>query len=483
MKKITWIILSLLLSVYIGTLIFHQTKELPDGTSYLGEEHWLTEDEISFLYDLTYQKEGEEVYEHEIFNTVFQMIEEAEEFIIIDMFMINDFSDEGRDFPEVSKMFSDKIKAQLEKFPELQVVIITDDINRSYHSHDATYIDHLADYGAEIIYTDLSKLRDPNILYSGIWRMFFQWFGQEGNGWLPNPFGETSPDVTLRSYLALLNIKANHRKAIITEAEGLVLSANAHDSSGFHSNVAIKVTGPIIKDMIEAEHAVAAFSGGDLDAFPNVQQLENHFPPKQRSEERTIRAQILTENKIETSFIAALEKLTRGDEAWLGMFYLSDRTVIGALQEATNRGVEVRIILDPNENAFGSQKIGLPNIPVAKELVDDTNGKVEIKWYLTNEEQYHSKIAYLKGSKESYVTAGSTNFTSRNLDNYNLENNIAVTAPNTSGFIQEIDDYFKRIWNNEDADFTIPHDSKEDVLTPVKYGLYWVQKTLRFTTY
>lgn len=165
------------------------------------------------------------------------------------------------------------------------------------------------------------------------------------------------------------------------------------------------------------------------------------------------------------------------------MFYLSDRTVIGALQEATNRGVEVRIILDPNENAFGSQKIGLPNIPVAKELVDDTNGKVEIKWYLTNEEQYHSKIAYLKGSKESYVTAGSTNFTSRNLDNYNMENNIAVTAPNTSGFIQEIDDYFKRIWNNEDADFTIPHDSKEDVLTPVKYGLYWVQKTLRFTTY
>ena len=119
------------------------------------------------------------------------------------------------------------------------------------------------------------------------------------------------------------------------------------------------------------------------------------------------------------------------------MFYLSDRTVIGALQEATNRGVEVRIILDPNENAFGSQKIGLPNIPVAKELVDDTNGKVEIKWYLTNEEQYHSKIAYLKGSKESYVTAGSTNFTSRNLDNYNLENNIAVTAPNTSGFIQD----------------------------------------------
>ena len=250
--KKRWIGLMIIFAVYISTLIFHQQKTLPEGISYTGEEHLLSEDNIEFLYDLTYQKNGEEVYEHEIFKEAFQMIEEAEDFLIVDMFMVNEFSDESRDFPKLSSIFSEKIKIQLEKHPDLKVIFITDDINRSYNSHEALQIDYLADYGAEIVYTDLSQLRDPNLLYSGVWRMFFQWFGQKGNGWLPNPFGESSPDVTARSYLQLMNIKANHRKTIITENHGLVLSANAHDASSLHSNVAIKVSGPIIKENLIA---------------------------------------------------------------------------------------------------------------------------------------------------------------------------------------------------------------------------------------
>lgn len=40
----------------------------------------------------------------------------------------------------------------------------------------------------------------------------------------------------------------------------------------------------------------------------------------------------------------------------------------------------VRIILDPNQNAFGQQKMGLPNIPVAKELNEMGNKSSQIKW-------------------------------------------------------------------------------------------------------
>ena len=482
-KKTRNVILFLLIILYIGTIFFHQVKELPEDVSYFGGEHLLTEDEITFLYDLTYQKQGGEIHEQEIFDTAFKMIEEAEDFLVIDMFMVNDFSDEARDFPELSSLFIEKIENQLEKHPNLQVVLITDEINRSYNSHEALQIDRLLEDGVEIIYTDLTKLRDSNVLYSGIWRIFFQWFGQEGKGWLPNPFGETSPKVTLRSYLQLLNIKANHRKAIITENHGLVLSANAHDSSAFHSNIAVQVTGPIIKDMIETERAVAKFSGGNLNAFPSEEKLDTYFSQEPSQEERTIRARILTEKQIETDLLRAMDQLEADDEIWIGMFYLSDHTVIAGLLDAAKRGVDVHLILDPNENAFGSEKIGLPNIPVAQGLIDDSAGRIEIKWYQTNEEQYHSKIAYLKGQKESYVTAGSTNFTSRNLDNYNLENNIAVTAPNDSTFIQDINTYFKRLWNNEDATFTVPHNTEEDALTPIKSVLYWIQKLLHFTTY
>jgi len=482
-KKKRWIGLIIIFTIYISTLIFHQQKTLPDGISYKGEEHLLTEDNIEFLYDLTYQKNGEEVYEHEIFNEAFQMIEEAEEFLIVDMFMVNEFSDESRDFPKLSSSFSEKIKAQLEKHPDLKVVFITDDINRSYNSHEALQIDYLADYGAEIVYTDLSQLRDPNLLYSGVWRMFFQWFGQNGTGWLPNPFGETSPDVTARSYLQLMNIKANHRKTIITENHGLVLSANAHDASALHSNVAIKVSGPIIKDMVETERAVVAFSGGDMDAFPTVEEIDSTISTSSDINDDQIVAQIVTEQQIEKSFISAVDHANDGDEIWIGMFYLADREIIEAIESAADRNVTIRLILDPNENAFGSQKAGLPNIPVSSELMTRSDDSIKIRWYNTNKEQYHSKIAYIKGPDESYVTAGSTNFTSRNLDDYNLENNINITAPSNSAFIKDVDAYFNRIWNNEDAEYTTPYDAEKDALTPIKYGIYWIQKTLQFTTY
>lgn len=482
-KKKRWIGLIFILTIYISTLIYHQQKALPEGISYKGDEHLLTEDNVEFLYDLTYQKNGEEVYEHEIFKEAFRMIEEAEEFLIIDMFMVNEFSDESRDFPKLSSIFSEKVKAQLVKHPDLKVIFITDDLNRSYNSHEALQIDYLADYGAEIVYTDLSQLRDPNLLYSGVWRMLFQWFGQEGNGWLPNPFGETSPDVTARSYLQLMNIKANHRKTIITENHGLVLSANAHDASALHSNIAIKVSGPILKDMVETERAVVAFSGGNLDAFPSPEEIDALVQAVPHTEDEPIVAQIVTEQQIEESFLTAVDKAGEEDEIWIGMFYLADRSIIDALKDAAERDVKIRLILDPNENAFGSEKAGLPNIPVASELMAQSDETIEIRWYNTNKEQYHSKIAYIKGENESYVTAGSTNFTSRNLDDYNLENNINITAPSNSEFIKDIDTYFKRIWNNEDAEYTKPYDAEKDVLTPVKYGIYWVQKTLRFTTY
>jgi HKD family nuclease len=482
--KKRWWLLGVLVVTYIMVLIYHQQKPLPEGISFAGDTHLLAEDEIEFLYDLTYQKNGKEIYDHHIFDEVFKTIEQAEEFLIIDMFMVNEFSDESRNFPKLSSTFSQKIHDQMQAHPDLKVVFITDDLNTTYNSHEAKHIDYLAELGAEVIYTDLERLRDPNMLYSGIWRMFFQWFGQEGTGWLPNPMGETSPDVTARSYLQLMNIKANHRKAIVTEDHGLVLSANPHDASGYHSNIGIKVTGPILRDMVESERAVAAFSGGDTNAFPSKEELDALIPTSSNPERTPmIEAQIVTEGKIEKSLMDAFEQTNAGDVIWIGMFYLADRDVVDAIERAADRNVEVRLILDPNENAFGSEKIGLPNIPVAKELLEGSNQNITIRWYNTNKEQYHSKIAYFNLGEKSHVIAGSTNFTSRNLDDYNLENNISIHAPSDSDFIQDIDNYFKRLWHNKDGEFTVNYEKHEDGLTPIKYGIYWIQKTLGFTTY
>lgn len=477
MKKRYVIFISLLL-VYVSVIAYHQSKPVPEGVSYSGEMHTLAEGDLSFVYDLTYQKDDKEIYEQNIFDEVYTLIENAEEFLIVDMFMINESSDESREFPSLSAEFSGKIAQKMEDNPDLDVIIITDDVNTTYGSHEAEHIEPLADLGAEVIYTDLTELRDPNLLYSGIWRMFFQWFGQSGTGWLPNALGSSSPDVTFRSYLKLFNLKANHRKAVISENSGMYLSANPHDASGFHSNIAFRVQGAILGDMIEAEKAVAAFSGGDVSIFPTKISA-----PEKTTDDGPIQGQVVTEKEIEYAIIDALNQATEQDNVWIGMFYLSDRHIIEAIEHAADRGVNVRLILDPNKNAFGQEKIGLPNIPVASELLERDDNNIQVRWYNVNKEQYHSKIIYVQGGEESQVIGGSMNFTSRNMDDYNLENNLNVIAPTDSEFIENVDDYFIRIWQNDDAEYTVDYDTYADSLSKARYAIYLFQKTFRMTTY
>ena len=66
--------------------------------------------------------------------------------------------------------------------------------------------------GVNVIVTDLVKLRDSNPIYSAVWRSFIRWFGNSAEGgWLPHPFSDAEEQVTARSYLTMVNFKANHR--------------------------------------------------------------------------------------------------------------------------------------------------------------------------------------------------------------------------------------------------------------------------------
>ena len=85
----------------------------------------------------------------------------------------------------------------------------------------------------QVVETRLSQLRDSNPVWSGLWRLCCQWAGNSSyGGWLPNPVGPG--DVSLRTWLRLLNFKANHRKTLVADAPegwvGLVTSGNPHDA-------------------------------------------------------------------------------------------------------------------------------------------------------------------------------------------------------------------------------------------------------------
>ncbi|MNI96768.1 hypothetical protein D3C73_1552900 [compost metagenome] len=88
-----------------------------------------------------------------------------------------------------------------------------------------------------------------------------------------------------------------------------------------------------------------------------------------------------------------------------------------------------------------------------------------------------------KASGSSIVLGGSTNFTARNLDDYNLENDLWVAVPQDQPLYTEISGYFNRLWNNEGAEYSLPLEEYQGDVTYLKYIIFRIQISLGFTTF
>ncbi|MEO8084855.1 MAG: hypothetical protein ABI780_13610, partial [Ardenticatenales bacterium] len=207
-----------------------------------------------------------------IFDAVFALIDGAKQGVLVDMFLYNRW--QGA-IPErtraVTEQLTEHLVAKKRAAPDVDVVLITDPINTVYGSVPSPDLDALRAAGALVIVTDLARLPDSNPLWSGPWRAFVQPFGRRGRGWLPNPFAPAGPDVTARAWLELLNFKANHRKVVVADTPdgpaAIVTSANPHDGSSAHGNVALRVRGAVVGSIVASERAVAAMSGTTLPAL------------------------------------------------------------------------------------------------------------------------------------------------------------------------------------------------------------------------
>ncbi len=465
--------------IYIITLVYHQVKELPSELNYESSEYSLFDEETQLLSDITINSEGDEpIREHEIFDAFNNVIQNAEKFIVLDMFMFTDLGAAKDDYPPISKDLELVISDQMEKYPALDVWIITDPINTSYGSHEASRIEALEEQGAHVIYANLDPLRDPIPIYTSFYRMFLQWFGESGGQWFPNYFGSQEPDISLGSYFKTFNIKSNHRKALITENEGIYSSANAHDASAYHSNIGVRVRGTILEAMLEAERRVVSYSGGNVENFPSPDQLKI----EERPEEEELIAKVVTDGTVFEEALKIIEDSKEGEEIWLGMYLFSEADIIEAMENAADRGVLVRIILDPNQTSFGKEKPGIPNIAVTHSMNISERENLEVRWYNVDKGQYHSKILFLKGN-ESKVLLGSINYSRRSLGKYSLQNNMFIRGPGETEFMQEVSSYFERLWNNPDHKYTLDYGEYQDSLSWFRRLLFRIQKTLWLTTF
>lgn len=471
MKKKTILLILMLLLFFIPfsmILFLYLIRKRPAGTNVKSQVYHTNQ--VDFLYDQTYlDEEGQLGQEQEIFSEVYQLIEEAEEFILLDFFLFHDAYDPRLDFPALSRDLTQVLVAKKEAYPELPVIFISDPVNGFYGAYESNLQKELKKAGIIYVETDLKALAPSNPFWSAYYYAYLYRLPESGRYYLPNVMDLAGQKVGLRHYFRLFNFTANHRKVAVSEKAGIVTSANPHDASAHNSNIAFQVAGPVLSDLLESELAVLRFSADSETAG----LLEDWVEKLARQEDDGLyEVQLLTEQRVKEAVLDLIEKAEEGDRLSLAMFYLGDRSVIEGLKDAARRGVRVRLILDINQEAFGRQKIGIPNRMVAHEMIR-SDAPVEIRWAESHGEQFHTKMLICQSDTRQCVIGGSSNFTKKNLDNYNLETDLGVSGPRESGLMQEIDDYFERLWHNKDGTFTADYEeyAEESLWKDVLYRI------------
>jgi phosphatidylserine/phosphatidylglycerophosphate/cardiolipin synthase-like enzyme len=316
-------------------------------------------------------------------------------------------------------------------------------------------------------------------MYSALWRLGFKWWLTPRNGGtLPNPLDGTSEPVSLGAYARLLNFKANHRKLAITRdaagrLRGIVGSANPHDASSAHSNVALEASGPALQPLLDSELALARLSGWQGEMPPPLATPD----ARAAAGDTTSRLASLTEGAILAALLERFRAAGRGSSIDVAMFYLTQRDVIEALVAAARRGATVRVLLDPNKDAFGYEKSGLPNRPMVSELLAASDGAVRVRWYRTHGEQFHVKIVIVRDEIRMWMTLGSANLTRRNLMDYNLEANLAVETPVEGALAREVQQWFDVLWNNR-AQQGIEYTADAETYADPSQGRFWLYRLM-----
>jgi phosphatidylserine/phosphatidylglycerophosphate/cardiolipin synthase-like enzyme len=473
------------------TALWNTFKPLPDGVSIRGTIVETPLNQLQFLNDVTGADVfGTPVVRQQIFDSVIALTGQAREYLVLDFFLFNGQRGAALDAKphrELSAELREALLARKRAVPEIHILVIADPINDVYGGLPSRDLAALRSAGIDVVTPDLDSLRDSNAIYSAFWRLTMSWWAGDGAGpdYLPNPLDAGPDRVSIGAWARLLNFKADHRKVIIGDdgkggITGIVTSANPHDASSRHSNVALKVSGPALVPLLDSELAIARDAGWIAQwKVPAPQAAAVPAP------ENTARVQALTESEIRAAIVRNFAGARVGDSIDIAMFYLSDRSVIQALVAAAKRGVSVRVLLDPNKDAFGRTKNGIPNRSVATELAAASDGAIKVRWYRTHGEQFHSKLVTLRTASEFWFTLGSANLTRRNLDDFNLEANIAASVPVNAEIAVQISAWFDSLWTNRgppELEYTAEFGAYADPAQS-SYWLYRIMEATGLSTF
>ena len=159
--------------------------------------------------------------------------------------------------------------------------------------------------------------------------------------------------------------------------------------------------------------------------------------------------QFVTEKKILEALLEAIDSAGSGDRVDLAMFYLSHRRVVEALVDADGRGASVRLVLDPNKDAFGREKGGIPNRQVAHELVARSDGGIQVRWYDTHGEQFHTKLVMVTRGDSVVVLGGPPTSPAGISATSTWRRTSGLSLPGEAPLARSVGDYFETVFANQ----------------------------------
>jgi hypothetical protein len=465
-----------LLAVWLGVAWWQARKPLPAGVRLASPECPLPPAQVRFIADITGADAwGRPAVSQGISEALLQVVREAHSFVLLDYPGLG--APRGAPPPAVAQLTA-ALVARRRQQPQLRILFITDPAAEDYGAHRAPQLQALRAAGVEVVSTNLAALPDSNPLYSSVWRLALNWWDTPGS-----PFG-----IATRR----LNFKANQRRLIIADdgrgsLTAVLGSASPASAESTWSNVALQVNGGALEALLESELAIARFSGWrgaplpvPLLAAPAGCPEEAALPPQD-----VARLQLLTEGAVRGALLGRLNAAGSGDEIEIAAGRLAERSVIEALLAAARRGAQVRLLLDPAEDGSSGGAAGIPNQPVASELVTRSDGAIHVRWYRTHGERFNCALVMITSGPLLWLSAGSAQLTRRGLDDYDLTSAAALNVPASSALAQQAGDYFDTLWGNRaalgieySADFTAYADPAQS-----HYWLYRLMEASGFAPF
>ncbi|MGB9638799.1 MAG: phospholipase D-like domain-containing protein [bacterium] len=224
-----------------------------------------------------------------------------------------------------------------------------------------------------------------------------------------------------------------HAKYIVIDGKKSIVSSLNWSNRAFKNiDCGLYLEGPVVDDLEKEFWFLFKRSGGkDYQYVPRAEIAGNY------------KASLLIADKNfpKDSYKAAVYRAVSNAKKniFISAFVLSDPYLIKLLLDAKNRGVNIKVILDPNK----SDTYDNPNYQTAKILKDN---KISYRWFKPNEysdvefNMLHTKLMIV----DDEVIVGSGNFSHKGLD---INHEVGLIT-NDQNILKQATSFFNSIWQN-----------------------------------